>query len=117
MEGIYSKDNTSFLIMFFSFLFPINIWGIFTGSQFSSVIPHVVPQHCLFQALALAVCIQSMEKPFFWKAVRNHPQHFIKLNKKLLTCKETTGKKRSITSNKAVQQLWKKKKAKIIPFV
>lgn len=73
MEGIYSRDNTSFLIMCFSFLFRIDIWGIFIGSRFSSVIPHMVPQHRLFQAPALAACIPSMEKPFFWKAVRTIP--------------------------------------------
>lgn len=46
MGGICSKDDTSFLIMCSSFLFPpINIWGVFIGSQFSSEIPHMALQH------------------------------------------------------------------------
>lgn len=36
MGGIYSKD----FLMYSSFLFPANIWSVFIGSQFSSVIPH-----------------------------------------------------------------------------
>lgn len=51
MGGIYSKEDTSFLIMCSSFLFPINIWDIFIGSQFSSAISHMVPQHRLIQAV------------------------------------------------------------------
>lgn len=107
MGGIYSKEDTSFLIICSSFLFPINIWVIFIGSQFSSVIPHMVLQHRLSQARALTVCTQSAEKPFLWKAVRSDPQYFIKLNKESLTHEETT-EKRNITLNKVVQQVWKK---------
>lgn len=112
MGGIYSKEDTSFLIMCSSFLFPINIWVIFIGSQLSSVIPHMVLQHRLSQALALTVCTQSAEKPFFWKAVRSYPQYFIKLSKESLTHKEMT-EKRNITLNKVVQQVWKKNKQKL----
>lgn len=62
MGGIYSKEDTSFLIMCSSFLFPINIWGIFIGSQFSSVIPHMLLQHCFFQAVALSACIRRVRR-------------------------------------------------------
>lgn len=47
MGGIYSKGDTSFLIMCSSFLFPVHIWAVFLGSQFSSVVPHVALQHHL----------------------------------------------------------------------
>lgn len=47
MGGIYSKGDTSFLIMCSSFLFPVHIWAVFLGSQFSSVFPHMAPQHRL----------------------------------------------------------------------
>jgi len=56
LGGIYSTEDPSFLIMCYSSFFPVNIWGVFIGSQLSSVIPHMVQQHRLHQALGLAVC-------------------------------------------------------------
>lgn len=76
MGGIYSKEDTSFLIMCSSFLFPINIWGIFIDSQFSSVVPHMVLQQRLFQALALARCKDCRETLFLESSEKRSPARY-----------------------------------------
>jgi len=57
MGGIYSKG----FLMYSSFLFPANIWGVFIGSQFSSAIPHMLQHHCL---RAPAVSRAQRSSPF-----------------------------------------------------
>lgn len=69
LGGIYSKGDTSFLIMCSSFLFPVHIWALFLGSQFSSVVPHMALQH------------HSPHSEKTLPLLRNNPQQLLKLDK------------------------------------
>lgn len=111
MGGIYSKEDTSFLIMCSSFLFPINIWNIFIGSQFSSAISHMVPQHRLFQAL------KEHRETLLLESSENSSPALSEAGQGVTNTRRNSRKKRNITTNKVVQQLWKKKQAKVIQFV
>lgn len=106
MGGIYSKD----FLMYSSFLFPANIWSVFIGSQFNSVIPHAAAS-----LPASSSTHKSTEKFSVWKSVGNHPWLFGKLNETKLTRAET-GKKESSFGQSGATAL-EKQQVKIIQFV